>query len=30
MLLFIYPKCSTCKKAVKYLEERNIKFEKGY
>lgn len=27
MLLFIYPKCSTCKKAVKYLEEKNIKFE---
>ncbi len=27
MILFIYPKCSTCKKAVKYLEERNIEVE---
>lgn len=27
MRLFIYPKCSTCKKAVKYLEDKNIEFE---
>lgn len=27
MRIFIYPKCSTCKKAVNYLKERNIKFE---
>ncbi len=26
MLLIEYPKCSTCKKAKKYLEENNIKF----
>lgn len=27
MRLFIYPKCSTCMKAVKYLEENNVEFE---
>lgn len=27
MKLFIYPKCSTCMKALKYLEENNISFE---
>lgn len=27
MILYIYPKCSTCKKALKYLEDKNIKFE---
>ncbi len=27
MRLFIYPKCSTCKKAVKYLEEKKIEVE---
>lgn len=27
MLLFVYPKCSTCKKAVKYLEDKNIDFD---
>lgn len=28
MLLFLeYPKCSTCKKAKKWLEEQNITFE---
>ncbi len=27
MLLYIYPKCSTCKKALKFLEDRNIEFE---
>ena len=26
MLLIEYPKCSTCKKAKKYLEENSIKF----
>lgn len=27
MKLFIYPKCSTCKRAVEYLEGKNIEFE---
>lgn len=27
MILIWYPKCSTCQKAKKYLEERNISFE---
>ena len=27
MLLYIYPKCSTCKRALKFLEDRNIEFE---
>lgn len=28
MLLFVeYPKCSTCQKAKKWLQERNVKFE---
>ena len=27
MLLYIYPKCSTCKKALKFLEDRNIECE---
>lgn len=27
MLLYIYPKCSTCKKAVKYLDDRKIDYE---
>ncbi len=27
MILYIYPKCSTCRSAVKYLEENNIEFE---
>ncbi len=27
MRLFIYPKCSTCQKAVKYLEKKNIEVE---
>ena len=27
MLLIWYPKCSTCQKAKKYLEEHNISFE---
>lgn len=26
-LFICYPKCSTCKKAKKYLEENNIEFE---
>ena len=26
-ILIEYPKCSTCKKAKKWLEENNIKFE---
>ncbi|MDO4623331.1 MAG: arsenate reductase family protein [Eubacteriales bacterium] len=28
MLVLCYPKCSTCKKAEKWLEEKNIPFEK--
>ena len=27
MILIEYPKCSTCKKAKKYLEEKNINFK---
>ncbi|MFQ7012547.1 MAG: glutaredoxin domain-containing protein, partial [Clostridia bacterium] len=27
MLFIEYPKCSTCKKAKKYLEEHGIEFE---
>ncbi len=27
MLFINYPKCSTCKNALKYLEEKNIKIE---
>lgn len=27
MLLYIYPKCSTCLKAIKFLENKNIKIE---
>ena len=27
MLLFEYPKCSTCQKAKKYLESKNFNFE---
>ena len=27
MKLYQYPKCSTCRKAVKFLKERNIQFE---
>ena len=27
MLLFCYPKCSTCKKVQKWLDEKNIKHE---
>lgn len=27
ILLIIYPKCSTCIKAKKYLENKNIKFD---
>lgn len=26
MLIYIYPKCSTCKKALKFLEENKIDF----
>ncbi|WP_028829589.1 arsenate reductase family protein [Proteocatella sphenisci] len=26
-LIFCYPKCSTCKKAIDWLEENNIKYE---
>lgn len=28
MIILQYPKCSTCKKAIKYLEENNIKYTK--
>lgn len=27
ILLILYPRCSTCTKAKKYLEERNVKFK---
>ena len=27
MLLIYYPKCSTCKKAKKFLEENKVSFE---
>ena len=27
MLLFQYPKCSTCKRAVKFLDDNNILYE---
>lgn len=27
MLFIEYPKCSTCKKAKKYLDDKNIKYE---
>lgn len=27
MILYSYSKCSTCKKAIKFLENNNIKFE---
>lgn len=27
MLFIEYPKCSTCKKAMKYLDDKNIKYE---
>lgn len=27
MLLFQYPKCSTCKKAVKFLDDNNISYQ---
>lgn len=27
MLLFQYPKCSTCKKTVKFLDDNNISYE---
>ena len=27
MLIIEYPKCSTCKKAIKFLKDNNIKFE---
>lgn len=27
MLFICYPKCSTCKKAKKYLDDNNIKYE---
>ena len=27
MKVYCYPKCSTCKKALKYLDERNISYE---
>ena len=27
MLLFEYPRCSTCQKAKKYLESKNFNFE---
>lgn len=27
MLLLYYPKCSTCKRAIKFLKENNQKFE---
>jgi len=27
MIVYIYPKCSTCKKAVKYLEDKKIEFQ---
>lgn len=26
MILYIYPKCSTCQKALKFLNEKNISF----
>ena len=28
VILFYHPRCTTCKKAIKFLEERNIVFEK--
>ena len=30
MLFVYYPKCSTCKKAKKWLEENNIEFEERH
>lgn len=30
MLFLYYPKCSTCKKAKKWLEENNIEFEERH
>lgn len=27
MILYVYPKCTTCIKAKKYLDEKNIKYE---
>ena len=30
MLFIYYPKCSTCKKAKKWLEENNIEFEERH
>ena len=27
MLFVCYPKCSTCQKAKKYLQEKNVSFE---
>ena len=27
MIVYCYPKCTTCKKALKYLEEKNIAYE---
>lgn len=27
MLILHYPKCSTCKKAIKFLKENNLKYE---
>lgn len=26
MILYIYPKCSTCKKALQFLERKNVQF----
>lgn len=28
MIVYEYPKCSTCKKALRYLDEHNQKYEK--
>ena len=28
MLVLCYPKCSTCRKALNWLDERNIEFDK--
>ena len=27
MKVYCYPKCSTCKKALKYLDDRHVEYE---